>query len=335
MELSPEMRKLVSEQRLGFVATVSPEGRPALSPKGTTRPWGTSQLVFLHLSSHATVANLRRNPAVVVNVVDPIRRRGWRFTGRGRVVDGGGPELAAVLGDFEREGSASASRALAAVVVDVDAADELVSPAYADATEEEITRRWLAHHHRLAQAILDEEPRRNQEPGQDDEWRRDDERRLLMGFLQRQRETLAWKCSELSDGALRTDSVAASTLSLMGIVRHLTDVERSWVRRTLAGEDAPRIYYSDTSDWDRQFTAIHDVTWADTRRAWESEVRACDEVIARMELDDAGTREGRDYTLRWILVHLIEEYARHNGHADLIRESIDGQVGEWPPANPS
>ena len=101
-----------------------------------------------------------------------------------------------------------------------------------------------------------------------------------------------WKCSELSDAALRTDSVAASSLSLMGIVRHLTDVERSWVRRTLAGEDAPRIYYSDTSDWDRQFTELHDVIWADTRRAWESEVRACDEVIARRQLDDAGTGTG-------------------------------------------
>lgn len=321
MELTREMRKLVSEQRLGFVATVSPEGRPALSPKGTTRPWGTGQLVFLHLSSYATVANLRRNPAVVVNVVDPIRRRGWRFTGRGRVVDGG-PELAAVLLDFEREGSASASRALAAVVVDVEAADELVSPAYAEATEQEITRRWLAHHHRLAQAATHEEPRR------------DDERGLLVGFLQRQRETLAWKCSDLSDAALRRNSVAASTLSLMGIVRHLTDVERSWVRRTLAGEDAPRIYYSGSSDWDRQFTELHDVTWADTRRAWESEVRACDEVIARLQLDDTGTRDGRDYTLRWVLVHLMEEYARHNGHADLIRESLDGRVGEWPPANP-
>ena len=85
MRLTEEMKRVVTEQSLGFVATVRPDGTPALSPKGTTRVWDDERLVFLHVHSPGTVANLAVNPAVEVNVVDPIRRKGWRFAGRGTV----------------------------------------------------------------------------------------------------------------------------------------------------------------------------------------------------------------------------------------------------------
>lgn len=144
MRLTEQMRRVVTEQSLGFVATVRPDGTPAVSPKGTTRVWGDSQLVFLHLYSPGTVANLAANPAVEVNVVDPIRRKGWRFSGRATVHDSG-PVFEEVLAWYARPPSAPAVRAV--VVIDVDRAEELVSPAYADGTtEEEIAERWRRHH---------------------------------------------------------------------------------------------------------------------------------------------------------------------------------------------
>src|SRR3954467_3998063 len=85
MRLTEQMRRVVTEQSLGFVATVRPDGTPALSPKGTTRVWDDERPVFLPHNSPGTVANLTGNPAVEVNVVDPILRRGWRFAGRGTV----------------------------------------------------------------------------------------------------------------------------------------------------------------------------------------------------------------------------------------------------------
>jgi predicted pyridoxine 5'-phosphate oxidase superfamily flavin-nucleotide-binding protein len=144
MRLTEEMRQVVDEQSLGFVATVRPDGTPALSPKGTTRAWGEGQLVFLHLCSPGTVANLRGNPAVEVNVVDPLLRKGWRFAGRGTVHDSG-PVFDAVVAAFDRPPSAAPARAV--VVIDVDRAEQLVSPAYdSGASDDEIADRWLARH---------------------------------------------------------------------------------------------------------------------------------------------------------------------------------------------
>jgi hypothetical protein len=102
MRLSEEMQRLVREQGLGFVATVRPDGTPALSPKGTTSVWGDEQLVFLHLHSPGTVANLAHNPNVEVNVVDPIRRKGYRFAGRGRFLIAG-EEYEQILAWFVRD----------------------------------------------------------------------------------------------------------------------------------------------------------------------------------------------------------------------------------------
>jgi predicted pyridoxine 5'-phosphate oxidase superfamily flavin-nucleotide-binding protein len=139
MRLTEQMKRVVTEQSLGFVATVRPDGTPALSPKGTTRVWG-DRLVFLHLHSPGTVANLAANPAVEVNVVDPIRRKGWRFAGRG-TVHTSGPVFDEILAWYDRP--ASAPPAHAVVVIDVDRAEELISPAYDDGTPEEvIAARW-------------------------------------------------------------------------------------------------------------------------------------------------------------------------------------------------
>src|SRR3954470_7194997 len=129
VRLTGQMRRVVTEQSLGFVATVRPDGTPALSPKGTTRVWDDGRLVFLHLHSPGTVANLAANPAVEVNVVDPIRRKGWRFAGRGTVRPGG-PVFDGVLAWYDRPASAQVPHAV--VLVDVDAAEELVPPAYDD-----------------------------------------------------------------------------------------------------------------------------------------------------------------------------------------------------------
>jgi predicted pyridoxine 5'-phosphate oxidase superfamily flavin-nucleotide-binding protein len=144
VRLTDEMKRVVTEQSLGFVATVRPDGTPALSPKGTTRVWGDGQLVFLHVHSPGTVANLRANPAVEVNVVDPIVRKGWRFAGRARVYTTG-PVFDEVVSWYGRPPTATPAKAV--VLVDVDRAEELVSPAYDDGTTEDVVaERWRRHH---------------------------------------------------------------------------------------------------------------------------------------------------------------------------------------------
>jgi predicted pyridoxine 5'-phosphate oxidase superfamily flavin-nucleotide-binding protein len=144
MRLTEEMQRVVTEQGLGFVATVRPDGTPALSPKGTTRVWDDGRLVFLHLHSPGTVANLATNPAVEVNVVDPIRRKGWRFAGRA-TVHTGGPLFEEIVSWYARPAAAPPAKAV--VVIDVDRADELISPAYdSGATEEEIAAGWRERH---------------------------------------------------------------------------------------------------------------------------------------------------------------------------------------------
>jgi uncharacterized protein len=140
MRLTDDMKRVVTEQGLAFVATVRPDGTPAVSPKGTTRVWDDDRLVFLHLHSPGTVANLQANPAVEVNVVDPIRRKGWRFSGLG-TVHTGGPFFDEVVAWYDRPPTAPAAKAV--VVIDVDRAEELISPAYDDGTPEEvIAERW-------------------------------------------------------------------------------------------------------------------------------------------------------------------------------------------------
>jgi hypothetical protein len=154
VQLDADMRRVVQEQSLGFVATVRPDGTPNLSPKGTTTVWDDEHLVFLHISSPGTADNLLANPVVEINVVDPIARKGYRFRGTAEVLTGG-PLFYEVLERYQRERGSDISRVLAVVMVHVESAAALWSPAYdVGATEEEVVRRWRAHHLDLADLRL-------------------------------------------------------------------------------------------------------------------------------------------------------------------------------------
>ncbi|MFJ9903509.1 DinB family protein [Streptomyces sp. NPDC101152] len=159
-----------------------------------------------------------------------------------------------------------------------------------------------------------------------------DERTMLEGWLDYHRQTLAWKCEGLTDAQLRTASVEPSTLSLMGLVRHMAEVERSWFRRVFADEDAPPLYYAYEDDPDGEFRLTEADTWAQAYAAWQGEIEAARRHTAGHGLDELSKgrhrRTGEQFSLRWIYTHMIEEYARHNGHADLIRERIDGATGD-------
>jgi uncharacterized damage-inducible protein DinB len=156
-----------------------------------------------------------------------------------------------------------------------------------------------------------------------------DERSMLDAWLDFHRATLATKCEGLTDDQLREAAVSPSPLSLLGLVRHMAEVERGWFREVLRGEELPDLYYSKENP-DGDF----DVTGADVADAfahWNEECALARAIVAETpSLDDAAlrTRHGHTVSLRWIMVHMIEEYARHNGHADFLRERIDGTVGD-------
>ncbi|MFB7499823.1 DinB family protein [Streptomyces sp. NPDC056161] len=158
-----------------------------------------------------------------------------------------------------------------------------------------------------------------------------DERTMLEGWLDYHRETLAWKCADLTDAQLRTASVEPSELSLMGLVRHMAEVERGWFRKVLAGEDPGPIYYSE-HDPDGEFHLGEADTWEEAYATWQHEIDTARRHASRFGLDDLSEGVSRfsdeSFSLRWIYTHMIEEYARHNGHADLIRERIDGTTGD-------
>ena len=153
--LNDDMQRVVREQRLGFVATVCPDGTPNLSPKGTLTVWDDDHLVFADIRLPATLRNLRINPAVEINVVDPIVRKGYRFKGRATVVDRG------PLRDEVREFYSSRwidtgkdMRELelrSFVLIQVEEALPLTSPSYDDgqSTEEEIRAAWWKHYQSL------------------------------------------------------------------------------------------------------------------------------------------------------------------------------------------
>jgi len=152
------------------------------------------------------------------------------------------------------------------------------------------------------------------------------ERVMLAAFLDFQRNTLAMKCDGLSDAQLRERSVPPASLSLLGLVRHMAEGERQWFKIVLGRREVPYHYYTD-EDPEAEFD-VDDADVAEAFRTWASECadsrRAAD---AAPSLDFTGTQEGKEYSLRWIMNHMIAEYARHNGHADLLRQRIDGAVG--------
>jgi uncharacterized damage-inducible protein DinB len=155
------------------------------------------------------------------------------------------------------------------------------------------------------------------------------EREMLTSFLDFQRATLAVKCAGLTAGQLRARPVPPSALSLLGLVRHLAEVERNWFRPVFEGEPMAAIF-SPGFDPEPAFAEADVANVAEAFRRWESECAHSRELTAAaVTLDLSGERDGQGtYTLRWILIHLIEEYARHNGHADLIRERLDGVTGQ-------
>ena len=156
-----------------------------------------------------------------------------------------------------------------------------------------------------------------------------DELAMLTSWLEYHRATLAMKCDGLSEEQLRVRSVEPASMSLLGLVRHMADVERNWFRRVLNGEDAPGIYWSDAEP-DGDFDLVDTASATEAFSTWKAECDHASALLAGATSADAiGTgRDGEQISLRWILVHMIEEYARHNGHADLLRERIDGVVGE-------
>jgi hypothetical protein len=156
------------------------------------------------------------------------------------------------------------------------------------------------------------------------------ERKSLDGWLDYHRATLLVKCQGLTGEQLARRAVPPSTLSLLGLVRHLTDVERSWFRRRFAGETGLGFRYSTEKYPDGEF----DLAGADGAEAdfaaFTSECELARAAAAGRSLDETFVhdRDGSTIDLRWVYVHMIEEYARHNGHADLLREQIDGVTGE-------
>jgi uncharacterized damage-inducible protein DinB len=153
------------------------------------------------------------------------------------------------------------------------------------------------------------------------------ERELLRAYLEFHRETLAMKCAGLSDEDLRRRTTP-SPLSLLSLVRHMAEVERAWFQRVLDGQEVPLVWSPDGD-----FQVAYDTTDADVVEAfeaWRAEIehgRRIERSAASLDVTGVDRRSGDEYSLRRILVHLIQEYARHNGHADLIREGIDGTTG--------
>jgi uncharacterized damage-inducible protein DinB len=155
------------------------------------------------------------------------------------------------------------------------------------------------------------------------------EREMLETWLNYHRQTLLTKCAGLTADQLKAQSVEPSNLSLLGLVRHMTEVERSWFRRRFADEAIDPLYFTEANpDGD-----IEDVASADAQAdlaTFRDEIEIASGVAAGRSLDDTfvHARLQEEMNLRWIYVHMIEEYARHNGHADLIRERIDGVTGD-------
>jgi uncharacterized damage-inducible protein DinB len=154
------------------------------------------------------------------------------------------------------------------------------------------------------------------------------ERETLRAFLDYQRATLAMKCDGLSDEDLRRQSAPPSTLSLLGLVRHMAEVERTWFRRVINGEDIGLVW-SDEGDYQVAYDA-RAATRSEAFAAWQAEVEHSRRIEASApSLDVLGhqARWDEDVSLRLVMIHVLLEYARHNGHADFLREAIDGIVG--------
>lgn len=153
------------------------------------------------------------------------------------------------------------------------------------------------------------------------------ERQMLEAWLDFHRMTLLLKCEDLDSDARRTQPVTTSLLSLHGLVRHMAEVERNWFRRVLLRESEVPDIWRTPENQDGDLAPIDDADWSSDLAAWQAECEASRRAASSHVLDDTGIRNGKPCSLRWIYVHMIEEYARHNGHADILRELVDGDVG--------
>jgi uncharacterized damage-inducible protein DinB len=157
-----------------------------------------------------------------------------------------------------------------------------------------------------------------------------DERTLLDSYLDYHRHTLLWKCSDLTAEQLRMRIVEPSSLSLLGLLRHMAEVERVWFRRRFAGEQLDFLYSDMETNPDGDFDDVDKADAETDHAAYVREVELARAAAAGHSLDETfyHSRMQQDIKLRWVYLHMIEEYARHNGHADLLRERIDGATGE-------
>ena len=155
-----------------------------------------------------------------------------------------------------------------------------------------------------------------------------DERTQLDAWLDFQRATLLQKCDGLSVAQMKERPVATSQLSLLGMIRHMTFVEQVWFETTFAGHDTSD-YYKTEGDRDADFNDLDSAALEVVIDLFLKSVKVSRELSAGHSLDELAIklRRGREVHLRWIYLHMIEEYARHNGHADLIRELVDGTTG--------
>lgn len=154
-----------------------------------------------------------------------------------------------------------------------------------------------------------------------------DERTILTAFLDYHRQTFEQKCAGLAGDKLSQALIEPSTLTLHGLVRHLAGVERWWFQLQFAGLEVPMLYYSD-DDPNQDFDSL-DGDVDEAFGVWRRECTRSREIVAAAAIDDTGVarRNGEPFSLRWLLVNMIAEYARHNGHADLLRERLDGATG--------
>ncbi|MFE0878064.1 DinB family protein [Streptomyces smyrnaeus] len=155
-----------------------------------------------------------------------------------------------------------------------------------------------------------------------------DDRASLTSFLDHQRATLAMKCQGLTGEQMKQRAIPTSQLTLLGLVRHAASVERSWFRFALNAEDVGPLWPGEVDGTAAEFH-VEDADADEAFEVWHGEcVRARAVASSFASLDDTVDCGGVTISLRYVLTHMIEEYARHNGHADLLREAIDGAVGE-------
>ncbi|WAC57014.1 DinB family protein [Gordonia sp. SL306] len=156
-----------------------------------------------------------------------------------------------------------------------------------------------------------------------------DERSTMEGWLDFYRATLAQKCNGLDDRQLRSATVAPSPLTLLGLTQHVAEVERNWFRRVLLGEQVGPIYDNGPRSvgHDGGFVVTEESSYHRAEEIRQAEIVRARANCATRELSDTSSFRGGEVSLRWIYAHMIAEYARHCGHADLIRERIDGATG--------